>query len=168
MNGSPRESAIRFRPIRPEDEAFLYKVYASTREEELAPLEWDAAQKEAFLRMQFLAQHRYYQTYYANDEFLVILQEEQPIGRIYIGRWENEIRLIDIALLPEFRRRGIGTGLLRDLLREGEETGKPVRIHVEKFNPALRLYQRLGFIKIEDQGVYDLMEWKPGGTGGLR
>ncbi len=168
MNGSPRESAIRFRPIRPEDEAFLYKVYASTREEELAPLEWDAAQKEAFLRMQFLAQHRHYQTYYANDEFLVILQEEQPIGRIYIGRWENEIRLIDIALLPEFRGRGIGTGLLRDLLREGEETGKPVRIHVEKFNPALRLYQRLGFIKVEDQGVYDLMEWKPGGTGGLR
>ncbi|MFB3786698.1 MAG: GNAT family N-acetyltransferase [bacterium] len=168
MDGQQREPAIRFRPIRPEDEAFLYQVYASTRAEELAPLDWDAAQKEAFLRMQFQAQHRHYQTYFAEDEFLVILQDNQPIGRMYIGRWEKEIRLIDISLLPEYRGRGIGTSLLQDLLREGEASGKPVRIHVERFNPALCLYQRLGFIKIEDRGVYDLMEWTPGKDSAIR
>lgn len=150
---------VTFRSIAPEDEPFLRRVYASTRLEELAPLAWSAEQQRAFLDQQFDAQHRHYQQYYADAEFLVILHDAQPIGRLYVARWPEQIVLIDIALLPEYRGAGIGTRLLRGLLDEAAAAGKPVRIHVEKFNPALRLYQRLGFYPIEDQGVYWYMEW---------
>ena len=151
---------IAFRPIRPEDAGFLYEVYASTRQDEMAVLPWEPSQKEAFLRMQFKAQHEYYQEHYPGDSFQVILLDGRPIGRLYLGRWEQEFRVIDIALLPAYRNRGIGSALMHDILKEAGQAGKPVRIHVEKTNPALRLYGRLGFSKIEDKGVYDLMEWR--------
>ena len=152
-------SQVTFRPIAPEDEPFLRRVYASTRLEELAPLGWNAEQQAAFLNQQFDAQHYHYQTYYADAEFLVILLDEQPIGRLYVARWPEQIALIDIALLPECRGGGLGTALLRALMDEAGAAGKPLRIHVEKFNRALRLYQRLGFQPIEDKGVYWYMEW---------
>jgi ribosomal protein S18 acetylase RimI-like enzyme len=84
----------------------------------------------------------------------------RPIGRLYVDRREDEIRIIDIALFPEHRGKGIGSRIMETLLDEGKDSGKPVTIHVEKNNPALRLYRRLGFTKVEDQGVYDLMEWR--------
>lgn len=152
---------VTFRPIHPDDEDFLYTVYASTREDELAPLGWDEAQKTAFLQMQFAAQHRYYQEHYSNTTFQVILQDGHPIGRLYVGRWENEIRLVDLAMLPAYRGGGIGSGIVRNLLAEAVAAGKPVRLHVERLNPARRLYERLGFVRIADKGVYDLMEWCP-------
>ncbi len=152
---------ITFRPIRPEDKAFLYQVYASTREDELAHVPWDEEEKEAFLKMQFDAQHQYYQGQFPEAEFRIILRDGRPIGRLYVDRRQDEIRLIDIALLPGERGGGIGTLLLEDLLAEAAQVGKPVRIHVERFNPALRLYERLGFSRIGDQGVYHLMEWSP-------
>ena len=152
---------ITFRPIRDEDQEFLYQVYASTREDELAQVDWDEDRKQSFLRMQFRAQDTYYQDQFKSAEFRLILLDGEPIGRLYTDRREDEIRVIDIALLPQQRGAGIGTGLLRDLLAEGQAAGKPVRIHVERFNPALRLYERLGFKQIEDQGVYFLMEWTP-------
>jgi ribosomal protein S18 acetylase RimI-like enzyme len=152
---------IRFRPITPEDEELLYRVYASTREEELSAVAWEPGQKEAFLRQQFTAQHRWYQENYAGAEFLVILQGGAPAGRLYVVRREKEIRLIDIALLPEHRNGGVGSAILGEILAEGSAAGKPVTIHVEKFNPALRLYQRLGFTPIEDRDVYYLMERAP-------
>lgn len=157
----PNTPPVTLRPIRPEDEAFLFSVYASTREDELAALGWNGVQKESFLRMQFNAQQRHYHTQFAGATFEVILRENQPIGRLYVDRREDEIRIIDIALLPAHRRAGIGSHLLDRLLTEAAEKGKPVRIHVERFNPALRLYERLGFRRIEDQGVYFLMEWTP-------
>lgn len=153
---------ISFRPIRPEDLDFLRRLYASTREQELAQVtDWSAEQKEAFLAQQFEAQHHHYQKYYPEASFDLILDGEEPIGRLYVSRWEREIRLVDVALVPAARGRGIGTTLLRDLLAEGERTGKPVSIHVERFNPALRLYRRLGFREIEEKGPYFLMEWRP-------
>ena len=152
---------VSFRPIRPDDEAFLYEVYASTRLEELALVDWDDAQKAAFLRMQFTAQHKFYQAHYATTDFLIILRDDVPIGRLYIARWQNEILIVDIALLPPYRNTGIGTAILRDLLAEATVAHKPVHIHVEKFNPALRLYERLGFAPIADKGVYLFMEWAP-------
>ena len=155
------DKAITLRPIEPDDEEFLYRVYAGTREAELAQVAWDAAQKEAFLRMQFTAQHQYYQEHYAGAAFQVILADGRPAGRLYVARWPDEIRIVDIALLPEYRNAGIGTALLRDLLAEGARAGKPVSIHVERFNPALRLYERLGFTSITDKGVYLLLEWAP-------
>src|SRR5262249_15123218 len=143
------------------DEPFLFGVYAGTRLEELAPLGWSADQQAAFLAQQSDAQHQYYQANYAGADFQVILLDGRAVGRLYVARWEDEIRIIDIALLPEYRNAGIGSRLLKDLLDEAALAGKPIRIHVEKFNPALRLYQRLGFAIAEDLGVYWFMERAP-------
>jgi ribosomal protein S18 acetylase RimI-like enzyme len=153
--------AVTFRPIQPEDQEFLCRLYASTRREELAPVPWSEEQKAVFLRMQFEAQHRHYQQHYPGARFDLVLADGEPIGRLYVEEWPSQIRLIDIALLPEQRNRGLGGRLLRDVMAEAERAGKPLTIHVEKFNPALRLYRRLGFRSIEDKGVYDLMEWRP-------
>jgi ribosomal protein S18 acetylase RimI-like enzyme len=150
---------VTFRPIRPEDDAFLYGVYASTREEELRPVPWTPAEKAAFLRQQFDAQHAFYQQHYAETRFEVILRDGEPIGRLYVARWADEIRIVDIALLPQHRGAGIGTAILRDLLAEAAAAGKPVRVHVERLNPARRLYERLGFVPVADKGVYLMLEW---------
>ena len=144
-----------------EDRDFLYRVYASTRADEMKLVNWDDAQKRAFLEMQFKAQHAYYAQQFAQAEYRIILLEGEPIGRLYVDRQPDEIRLIDIALLPEYRGQGIGSYFLQHLLDEARRTQVPVRIHVEQFNPALRLYLRLGFRKIGDTGVYFLMEWSP-------
>ncbi len=152
---------ITLRPVTPDDEPFLYRVYAGTREDELAPLGWDETQRASFLRMQFKAQHAFYQEQFPSADFEIILAADRPIGRLYVDRRDDEIRIVDIALLPEHRNAGIGSALLDDLLTEAAAASKPVRIHVERFNPALRLYQRLGFIQVGDNGVYYLMEWSP-------
>src|SRR4051794_3142552 len=147
-------TAITLRPITPDDEEFLRQVYASTREEELALTDWDTAQKAAFVQMQFAAQHRYYQENYRQTTFDVILVDGQPAGRLYVARWAKQIRIVDIALLPEYRNAEIGSALLHELMAEAAAAGKPVSIHVERYNPALRLYTRLGFVPIGEHGVY--------------
>ena len=152
---------ITLRPITVEDEPFLYRVYADTREDELSPLGWDETEKDSFLRMQFNAQHGFYQEQFPAADFDIILAGDQPIGRLYVDRRDDEIRVVDIALLLEHRNAGIGSMLLNGLLAEASAEGKLVRIHVERFNPALRLYERLGFIQVGDNGVYYLMEWCP-------
>ena len=124
-------------------------------------VDWTAEQKDAFVRQQFAAQHVWYQEHYVGAQFDVILVDSLPAGRLYVHRRPNEIRLVDITLLPEYRKGGIGTSILRDLLAEGEAAGKPVTIHVEVYNPAMRLYERLGFRPIEERGPYRLMEWRP-------
>jgi ribosomal protein S18 acetylase RimI-like enzyme len=155
-------SEVTLRPFRDEDLELLFRVYASTRWEELAPVPWDDEQKRAFLRMQAVAQHAYYQESYKGADWLVIERFGLPAGRLYVHRREKEIRLVDIALLPEHRNAGIGSALLRELIAESTAAGKPLRIHVEKNNPALGLYERLGFVPIVDKGVYHLMERAPG------
>jgi ribosomal protein S18 acetylase RimI-like enzyme len=156
--------AVTFRPIAEGDLEFLYRLYASTRAEEMARVPWPEAEKERFLRFQFDAQHTYYQEQFTEAAFDLVLVDGEPAGRLYVDRREEEIRLIDIALMPEHRGQGIGGRLMRDLLAEAEGAGKPVRIHVERENPAMRLYVRLGFRRVEDQGVYHLMEWSPGSS----
>lgn len=155
---------IALRPIAPEDLGFLRSVYASTRTEELAPVPWTEAQKRAFLDHQFDAQHQHYQTHYTGASFDVILHEGRPCGRLYVARWLREIRIIDIALLPESRGRGIGGELLREILGEADRSGRSVTIHVERNNPALALYERLGFRLQEDKGVYLFLE-RPSAPG---
>jgi ribosomal protein S18 acetylase RimI-like enzyme len=154
---------IALRPIRPEDEGFLFEVYASTRLDELTALGWREAQREAFLRMQFRAQQQSYLAQFPMADFTIILCHDRPIGRLYIERRADEILGIDIALLPEYRQAGIGTAVLQGLLTEAACRHKPFRIHVEKFNRAQHLYQRLGFTTLDDDGVYLFMEWRPGG-----
>ncbi|HEX2223314.1 MAG TPA: GNAT family N-acetyltransferase [Thermoanaerobaculia bacterium] len=154
--------AVSLRPITEEDLGFLLRVYGSTREEELAlATDWTPEQKAAFVTMQFQAQHTQYREAFQDGRFDVVLVDGVPAGRLYVHPREEEIRMVDIALLPEFRGRGIGTLLLRDLFAEAEAARKPLTIHVERFNKALRLYERLGFRPIADRGVYFLMEWRP-------
>lgn len=146
------------RPAAPGDAELLYEIYASTREEELAVVPWDASTKEAFLRMQFAAQDTYYRATYPQASYDLIVSGEKVLGRLYIDRGERAWLVLDIALLPEHRRKGIGTRLLSEVLADATEAGRPVQIHVERFNPARRLYDRLGFREIADQGVYLLLE----------
>jgi ribosomal protein S18 acetylase RimI-like enzyme len=153
---------VTLRPVTAEDEAFLYSVYASTREAELAQVDWTQTVKAAFLRQQFEAQARHYREQYDGATYDVIEVDDRRAGRLYVARWDDEIRIMEIALLPEYCRRGTGTALLRNLLDEGARTGKRVTVHVEQFNPARRLYERLGFRWVRDVGVYVLMEWSPG------
>ena len=153
------DAGYRFRHITDADLPFLAKLYASTRAEELAPVPWSDAEKAAFLDAQFRAQHAHYQAYYPNADWLIASHQACDIGRLYIERWPTQHRIIDIALLPEHRGKGLGEVLLRDLLDEAAGVGKAVSIHVEKLNPAMRLYRRLGFVTEEDKGVYNLMRW---------
>jgi len=153
---------LQLRPVTAADEEFLFHVYASTREEELAQVNWDAAQREHFLRLQFAAQTQHYTTQYPGAEFRVVLVAGQPAGRLYVHRRPEEIRVMDIALLPAFRQRGWGTALLKELLADGARTDRSVTIHVEMFNPARHWYERLGFRAVAESGVHLLMEWRPG------
>jgi ribosomal protein S18 acetylase RimI-like enzyme len=155
---------ISLRPAEPGDEPVLLAIYGSAREAELAMTEWNEAQKREFVEQQFHAQDNYYRANYANASYHVILVDEQPAGRLYVARWPDEIRIMDIALLAAARRRGVGTHLLRELQSEAREARKPLRIHVERFNPALSLYERLGFRLVEDRGVYLFLEWSPDGV----
>lgn len=152
------------------DLPFLAELYASTRREEVARAPWSDEEKERFLAWQFEAQHKHYQEHYPDCEFLVVEQDveteggrsfREPVGRLYVDRWDEEIRLVDIALLPAHRGGGHGTALLERVMAEGAEAGLPVSIHVESENPALRLYERLGFEHVDTNGVYHLMRWEP-------
>ena len=142
-----------------DDGPFLLRLYASTRADELAIVPWSDEQKAGFLDMQVRAQHEHYQRHNPDADWLLIERAGEAVGRLYLERRQGEHHIIDIALLPERRGQGYGTALLADLLDEAAAAGKPMTIHVEKFNPARRLYDRLGFVSVEDQGVYDLMRW---------
>ncbi|MEI8081394.1 MAG: GNAT family N-acetyltransferase [Actinomycetes bacterium] len=152
-------NSITLRTVTPEDQDLLFRVFSSTRVDELALTDWDQGQIHEFLHMQFRAQSQHYQNTFPHASYDIVQNDGRAVGRLSIDRNPVEIRILDIALLPEARGRGIGTALLRSLLAEGEFGGTPIRIHVEKFNPALRWYQRLGFELVSDTGVYLAMEW---------
>lgn len=156
--------AVTLRPCRPADLEFLYTVYAGSRADEMALVtDWTEAQKDAFLRFQFQAQHTHYQTSYPDARYDVIVRDGEDIGRLYVARTAHEIRIVDIALLPAYRNQGIGRALVQAVLDEAERAGKIVSIHVEVHNPAKRLYERLGFTVAGEVGVYRLMQWvRPG------
>lgn len=153
---------ITLRPVRdPDDLPFLLEVYRSVRAPEMALLDWPDKHKQAFIAQQFQWQHRQYTSHYDNARFDVVERGGVGIGRLYVRRGADDIRIIDIALLPDWRGRGIGGALLGEILAEAGDSGRTVSIHVEKMNPAMALYRRLGFVKTADADVYDLMEWRP-------
>ena len=152
---------IAYRPISDSDLPFLFDVYGSTRVEELAPTGWPVEMKVQFLQQQFSAQHEHYQRHYPDAEWLIIERGPDSVGRLYIEEWASQIRLIDIAILPDFRRLGIGSAILCDLRDWAAEKSKPLTIHVEKSNPARSLYDRMGFGFLQENGAYDLLEWRP-------
>lgn len=154
--------SIEIRPATADDTRLLFEVYASTRVDELAPVPWTSEQKLQFIAFQFQSQGEHYRQMFPAATFDVIEVDGTGAGRLYVNRTDATIHVIDIALLPSARGRGVGTKILRDLCSEGEAKGVPVTISVEKFNPAKRLYERLGFRMIEDGEVYQRMEWRAG------
>lgn len=152
---------IGYRAATDDDRPFLAAVYAATRTEELAVTGWPDELKAKFLAQQFDAQHRHYRAHYPDAEWLVIERGGEAIGRLYVEEWSDQVRIIDIALLPTHRGRGIGGAILDDVIEQADRAGKAVSIHVERSNPAMRLYLRLGFVKTGESGVYDLMGRPP-------
>lgn len=165
MTPSPSDrataGAITLRPATEADYAFMRLLYGAGRAEEMKHFPFDERQKVLFLDQQFSAQYEHYRIHYPTCERNIIENEGQPIGRLWIDEWRDQIRLVDIALIPEWRGSGIGTSLLQQVLARGAAAAKPVTIHVESFNPALRLYERLGFVKVDTNGMYYLMRWTP-------
>jgi ribosomal protein S18 acetylase RimI-like enzyme len=153
--------AITLRPATDADYDFMRRLYHSTRAEEMAHFPYDEAQKTAFLDQQFAAQYSHYGIHYPTCERNIVERDGEPIGRLWIDEWKDQLRLVDVALMPEWRGSGAGTALVREVLARGAAAGKAVTIHVESFNPALRLYQRLGFEHVDTNGMYYLMRWTP-------
>jgi ribosomal protein S18 acetylase RimI-like enzyme len=160
---TPQHGEHQLRPMRLEDEQFLYEVYRSTRAEELAQVDWNEAQLKMFLQMQLNARDQSYRMHYPEIDDRIILINDRPGGRLIVVRGEEEIRLADVALLPEHRGKGIGTTLIRDLMNEAKLMGKPVRLQVEQMNvQARRLYERLGFTTTGENLTHVQMEYRPG------
>ena len=146
----------------PSDDPFVFELYKTTRAMEMGMVDWDSAQKEHFLQMQFQAQQTHYQTTFPDADHHLILLNSKPIGRIYVDRADNEIRLLDIILLPTYRNQGIGSFYLQQLKDEAAQTKIPVRFYVWQLNhAALRFYHRHGFHAIEDVGAYVHLQWQP-------
>jgi len=143
------------------DVPFLLELYASTREQELSLVDWPAEQKRAFVAQQFRAQREHYRRAYHDGLFQVLETGGQSIGRLYVHHGPSEVRIVDITIAPAFRGHGIGRALLLEILADAARTGRAVTIHVERFNPARRLYDRLGFLEISDDGVYSKLEARP-------
>ena len=154
-------SSITLRPVSSEDEKFLLELYATTRADELALTGWNEQQRQAFVEMQFAAQQHYYRTRFPEAEHSIILLNDRPAGRLYVARRPEEIRILDITVAAKQRNAGIGSSILKGLMQEAEERETGVRIYVERFNPSLRLFERLGFSSIESTPTHFLMEWRP-------
>ena len=158
----PDGGKLTLRPVVPEDNSFLLALYDSTRDKELSQAEWQEGQREQFVRWQFEMQRREYDTRFPEARYKLIEIDGQPAGRIWVGEDDEQIRLLDIALLPQFQNRGAGTILLNNLMQEANVARKLLRHMVFVLNDdAHRFYERLGFVMIEDMGAYKHMEYRP-------
>lgn len=153
--------SVSVRLANPDDEAFLLKLFASTRIDEFKFLDGDAGQLDALMRMQFNLQRQQYDAGYPDAEHNIILRYGQPIGRLFVNEGQREFSLVDVALLPEWRNSGIGSSLLEKLLVRAAAANKAIRLHVVKTNPARRLYERLGFSIVGEDGMYFEMLCEP-------
>jgi ribosomal protein S18 acetylase RimI-like enzyme len=144
----------------PEDREFALELYASARAAEMARVPWPDAQKDAFLRMQCQLQSRHYREHHPGAAYRIVVCQGRDIGRIYVDRRAGEINLMEITLLPQWRGRGIGGTLVSELQEEARAAGAAVSLYVESENPARRLYRRMGFRVVGEDGVYLRMEWR--------
>ncbi len=155
--------SISLRPVEADDNSLLLEIYRSTRADELALVSWwTDEQKDAFVQMQSDAQHAHYRNTFPQAEYLVVLLEHRAVGRLYLAELESELRILDLTLLPEERNSGVGSHLLQQLLEQSRSKRKPLSLHVESFNPSLRLLERLGFSKVSENGIYFLMQHAAG------
>ena len=156
---------LSLRPAVDADRPLLFELYAASRADELARVAWSDEQKTAFLEHQFQAQDADYKERRPDAEFLVVEWDGEPVGRLYRtmldGPNGRELRVMDIALLPQWQGRGIGSSLLEDVIAEADRAGVPVTLHVERWNRAVKLYERLGFVERGRSDVHLLLERKP-------
>jgi len=152
-------NSIRLRAATPTDEAFLLKLYESSRGDDLRGLGWEEERISEFLKMQYEAQQRFFESEYKRADNQIVLREDNLLGRLLVDRREHEIRCIDLALLPEYRNAGIGTFLLRQLQEEANRGRKPLRLQIIRFNRAVNLLERLGFARTSETGTHFQMEW---------
>ncbi len=152
---------IKLRPSVPEDEDFLAAVYGSTRHQELAMVPWTDEQKDAFIKFQLNAQLTHYRTEYPNAEYLIILFDAEPAGRLYLDLRESEIRIMDITLLPEHRRKGISSPIIRRLMDKASALEKKLSINLDKLSQSQPIFERFGFKPTEDTGFHVLYVWQP-------
>ena len=157
--------ALALRPVQKADQAFLLQLYGSLRHDELAQTGWDADTAARFVRMQFDAQSSQYLANNPQARFDVVLEHGVPVGRLYVAEQEQRLHVIDLALTPTCRGRGLGGALLAAVMREAAAAGKRVSIYVETSNRAQGLYQRLGFEQVSEAGFHRLMEWTPSASG---
>jgi len=160
MSDQDYEQSIGLRPAADEDEEFLLKVYQSSRGEDLRGLEWDEDRISEFLSMQHQAQQQFYRNDYQHADDDIILVAGQPGGRLIVDRRENEIRCVDLALLLQHRGAGVGSFLIKKLQEEARRANKPLRLQVIRFNRAVALFERLGFVRTSETGTHFQMEWK--------
>jgi ribosomal protein S18 acetylase RimI-like enzyme len=158
------ERSITLRSASPEDQEFLFALYASTREEELNLWGWDDAQKKVFLDLQFRAKNQQYTMTFPEADDRIVLLNSHAVGRILVDRQGSDITFLDIALLPEYRNQNIGTTLIQSLIQEARDTQKCVVLHVVTTNAAARLYERLGFNTVKEDDVYREMKFTPAKT----
>lgn len=159
---------LNYRPFAESDLPFVERLFSSTREEEVAMTGWPEDQQRTFIAGQFRAQHSHYQTHFGDAEWLIVERAGKPVGRLYLSEDEQEFLIVDVTIAPEARGAGLGAAILEDIFELARPTGKRVAIHVEKNNPARRLYLRLGFEVQEDHGIYDLMTWQRAGDAADR
>jgi ribosomal protein S18 acetylase RimI-like enzyme len=161
----PKAAAARglsYRAMTDDDLPFAQAVYISTRLDEVAATGWPAEMQHRFLQDQFRLQHAHYRQHYPSAEWLIIERDDVAIGRLYVDETATQVHVIDIALLADQQRSGFGTAILSDLLQDARGSSKGVVVYVEKNNPALALYHRLGFEWVEDHGPYQFMIKHPG------
>ena len=142
-----------------DDEPFLLQVFACTRAAELALVPWSDEQRDAFLQMQFNAQHSYYHERHPDADYKIILRDDEAVGRLYVLREKDLIRIMDITVLPDYRNAGIGSGLIQSLLDEATGAKQKVQIYVENFNPSLALFKKMNFSLLKEDGFNLLLEW---------
>ena len=160
---SSQSASIKLRPVSPDDYDFLIEVYGSTRADEMALVPWTIEQQQAFVRAQFTARQDHYAKKYPAASHDIIVSDNRPVGNLYVARLDQEIRIVDLTLLPAERNAGIGSYLIKQLLDEANRAGKITRVYVEEFNPSLRLFERLGFSPSEQHGIHLLMQCNPNG-----
>jgi GNAT superfamily N-acetyltransferase len=153
-------NAITVRDEQPSDEAFLYELYASTRQDELEAAGWPPEMRGGFLTMQFRARQQGYRSAFEGAEFQIIQVNGVKAGEIILYRSADGLRVVDIALLPHFRNVGVGTAILRRVLDEAAAARQPVHLKVDRGSRAERLYRRLGFSKISETELDQELEWR--------
>lgn len=152
---------IAYREVTADDMPFLRALYREVREPELALTAWDAETRERFADQQFELQDRWYRGHYPGAQLLAIEREGRLIGRLYLQAGADELRLIELTIAADERNRGLGTAIVTSVMELAATRGTPVTLHVEGFNPAMRLYARLGFRPGAANGIYVPMRWEP-------